>query len=310
MIFLALPGLEILDLAGPLQAFSEANRSIQRFRLATVSTKDRVLTDQGVVLAELEPLPSEVGPESLVVVPGMPYLMTQKLERAAVRWLRRAHDNGAQIASVCTGSFVLGEAGLLEGRRATTHWSRIAELRQRFPRATVLDDRLFVSDGSIITSAGIASGIDMTLAILEGRYGPAVAAEVAREMVVYIRRDGAHRQSSIYLDFRTHLHPGVHRVQDWLLQNPSEKGSLEELGEIAAMSPRHLTRVFRQLTGISIKEYTTRVRLELAQSLLQNPSLSIDEAARRCGFADGRQLRRLWMERFGEAPSKRRRVDL
>src|SRR5205085_2241559 len=111
------------------------------------------------------------------------------------------------IAAICTGAFVLGEAGLLNGRRCTTHWSRLDELHQRFTSATVLINRLFVTDGNVTTSAGIASGIDMTLALIERAYGPLVAAEVARDMVVYIRRDGSESQQSVYLDYRTHLHP-------------------------------------------------------------------------------------------------------
>jgi transcriptional regulator GlxA family with amidase domain len=214
---------------------------------------------------------------------------------------------GAQVCSVCTGSFVLAEAGLLDGRRCTTHWKRLQEFQKKFPRAKVMSDRLFVQDGRIITSAGIASGIDMALDLIEQHHGPRMAAAVAREMVVYLRRDGHQRQESIYLDHRTHLHPGIHAVQDWFIANPSRPARLTELSAIAHMSPRNLTRVFRQATGISIHEYRTRLRLEQVRSLLNNPELTLEAIAERCGFAGARQLRRVWKAAFGSAPAAARR---
>lgn len=287
MIFLVLPEVEILDLAGPLQAFAEA----KRFRLQVCSTRARVHSSQGVWLADLEPLPTPAASD-LVVVPGMPYAATERFDRAAIKWLKTAAAAGAHIASVCTGAFVLGEAGLLAGKRCTTHWSRTKELRRRYPGARVLENRLYVTDGNVTTSAGIASGIDMALAILERVQGPIVAAEIAREMVVYIRRDGAQQQQSVYLDYRTHLHPGIHRVQDALVQHPARRTTIEQLSSLAGMSPRNLTRTFRSVTGISINEFATRVRLELARTLQHDPTLTMEAIARRCGFG-ARQLRRL-----------------
>jgi transcriptional regulator GlxA family with amidase domain len=257
------------------------------------------------MLSSLEPLP-ELGAGAMVIVPGMPYRATQNFDRAAIRWLRHCYENGATVASVCTGSFALGEAGLLDGRFCTTHWSRVGELERRFPKAKVVADRLFVFEDRIMTSAGIAAGIDMALAIIEKQHGPRLAAQVAREMVIYIRRDGAQEQTSVYLDYRTHLHPGIHRVQDFITQNPSRDTSLTHLASIGSMSERNLTRLFRQTTGITIKEYTTRVRLELARSLLHDPSLSLDAVAMKCGWSNARQFRRVWHEVHGTPPSAAR----
>jgi transcriptional regulator GlxA family with amidase domain len=291
-----LPEVELLDLAGPLQAFSEARG---RYRVRVCSTRERVCSHQGIVLADLDPLPdwnrsAEIADleAPIVVVPGMPYAATQKVERAITRWLMAAARAGAHIASVCTGAFILGEAGLLEGRRCTTHWSRTSELARRFPSARVLEDRLYVTDGDVTTSAGIASGIDMALAFIEQADGPLVAAEVAREMVVYLRRDGASGQRSVYLDYRTHLHPGVHRAQDFIVQNPRARVTLTELADIVGMSPRSLTRTFRAATGISVHQFSTRVRTELARTLMHDPALSMDAVAQRAGVST-RQLRRL-----------------
>jgi len=303
VIFLLLPEVEILDLAGPLQAFSEANRARPRYTIRLCSTRERIRTDQGLWLSELEPLPVPAKGD-LIVVPGMPYRATQRLDRAAVRWLKRSHEAGAHLASVCTGAFVIGEAGLLDGRPCTTHWSRIDELQQRFPKAQVLTNRLFVTDGEITTSAGIASGIDMALALIERAHGPLAAGEVAREMVVYLRRDGSEPQQSVYLDYRAHLHPGIHRVQDAITQDPAQRRTLDELADIAAMSPRHLTRLFRQTTGISVLDYTTRIRLELARTLMHDPTQTLDAIAAKCGFDSARQFRRVWGRVLGGSPKR------
>jgi transcriptional regulator GlxA family with amidase domain len=305
IIFLLLPEVEILDLAGPLQAFHEANRERRRYDVRLCSTREKICTDQGLWLSDLEPLP-DAGADDLVVVPGMPYRATEQLERAAVRWLKMSHAAGAHIASICTGAFVLGEAGLLDDRRCTTHWSRTNELQRRFPRAKLLTNRLFVTDGEITTSAGIASGIDMALALIERAYGPMAAAEVAREMVVYIRRDGSDAQQSVYLDYRAHLHPGIHRVQDRLIQQPAKRESLTALASLAGMSPRHLTRLFRQTTGISVHDYATRIRLELARTLLHDPTMTMEAIATKCGFDSARQFRRVWTRVLGGSPSSAR----
>jgi transcriptional regulator GlxA family with amidase domain len=138
-------------------------------------------------------------------------------------------------------------------------------------------------------------------------HGPIVAATVAREMVVYLRRDGSQRQQSVYLEFRTHLHRGVHQVQDWLIQHPNEDATLPQLAAVAGMSVRNLTRAFRNATGVSIQEFTTRLRLELARSLVHDPSLTMEAIAERCGLGSARQLRRIWRAAFGDSPAASRR---
>ena len=302
MIVALLPEVEILDVAGPVQAFHEANRVGADYQVLSCAREPRVRTDQGLWLADLEPLPA-VAAEDLVVVPGVRMDALARIDGAFLQWLREAHDRGAHLASVCTGAFALGEAGLLDGRQCTTHWTRVEDLQRRFPRARVLTNRLFVDDGRITTSAGIASGIDMALALVERRHGPLIAAAAAREMVVYLRRDGSHRQHSVYLEYRTHLHAGIHRVQDWLITHPDERATLADLARTAALSPRHLTRVFRRATGVSIQEFRTRLRLERARALLRDPSLTVEVVASRCGFESARQLRRVWKAAFGTAPS-------
>jgi transcriptional regulator GlxA family with amidase domain len=287
-----------------MQAFHEANACGTSYVMESCAPTQSVRTAQGLELSGLKPLPTATK-EDTVIVPGF-ILKEMDVPRALLRWVKEAANAGSHICSVCTGTFVLGEAGLLDGRECTTHWKRVRELRERYPKAKVLSDRLFVTDGNITSSAGIVSGIDMSLALIEQHYGPLVTSRVAREMVVYLRRDGYQKQESVFLDYRTHLNSGVHDVQDYISAHAEKKTSIEELAAIARMSPRNLTRTFRAATGLSISEYRTKIRLELAEKLMNDPSLNLEAVAERCGFDDARHLRRLWKETHGLSPSQSR----
>ena len=242
VVIVVLPETELLDLAGPAQVFDAANGLGADYTLSFVGSMPRVRSAQGLELLVSSPLPPITG-DDLVLVPGVRRSsITPHADPNTLAWLRSAADARARIAAVCTGAFLLGEAGLLEGRRCTTHWTLIEALAARFPRAIVEDATLFVQDAGVTTSAGIASGIDMALWLVEQDHGPLVAARVARELVVYLRRDGGHGQSSIYLEYRTHLQPRVHRAQDWLIENFNAKVTLGQLADVVGTSARHLAR--------------------------------------------------------------------
>ena len=304
VIFAIFPGTEILDLAGPLQVLHEANALGANYEIVYAGPSPEIASQQGLLFARLEAL-REVDPDDLVIVPGSQLFESDtpspQLRRGA-EWLRGAYEGGAWVASICVGAFLLGRAGLLDDRTCTTHWSRVAELQARFPVANVVANRLYVVDERILTSAGIASGIDMALALVERAHGPQLAAAVARKMVVYVRRDGASAQQSAYLQHRDHLEPSVHAVQDWLVDHATDAYTSDDLAAVAGLSRRHLTRVFRRATGIGVKEYATKLRLEHAQLFLRDPALTVEAVAERCGFADARQLRRLWKDAYGTSP--------
>jgi transcriptional regulator GlxA family with amidase domain len=298
VLVLLLPKVHLQDLAGPVQVLDEAAQLGGSYRLLFCGVEPRVRSAQGLELSNLEPLPP-VQPTDLVLVPGMSSATLGHLEHVPTDWLVEAQTRGARIASVCTGAFALARAGLLDGRECTTHWKLVDRLRRERPRAKVLENRLFVEDRGVVTSAGVAAGIDMALALVEKDHGPLVAARVAREMVVYLRRSGEQGQLSVYLDHRTHLHPGVHQVQDFLVQHPDQKPKLKELARLAAMSPRNLTRVFSRATGVTPKQFASKVKLQVARDLVDDPRRSIEAIASSCGFDDARQLRRLWKRTFG-----------
>ena len=312
VVFLVVDALELFDLAGPVQVFHEAALAGADYTLQFVSDEPRARSEQSLSFDRLEPLPHDLGPGDIAIVPGS-RLFRDPRERRTPRmrrygqWIRDAYTGGAQIASVCVGAFLLGSAGLLDGRRATTHWRFIEELQRTFARANVLADRLYVFDERIATSAGIASGVDLALALVERDAGARVAAATAREMVLSVRRPGNEAQLSAFFAEREHFAHDVHAVQDWVIAHLGEPFSLESLAAHLGMSPRTLTRRFRAATGTTVNAYATSLRLEHARSLLRDPALSVDAVAERCGFSDGRHLRRLWRSTFGSAPSTERR---
>lgn len=301
--FLFFDGCEGLSFAGPDQAFHEANQLGADYEIHHCGLTDSVVTEQRLSISNLEPLPW-VEPGDLVIVSGY---TIGKVEPPAelIRWVKRAWERRPTLVSVCSGAFVLGHAGVLDGRSCTTHWKRVELLRQTFPRANVIEERLFVQDGPVYTSGGGSSVIDWALHRIDADFGPLMAAKVAHEMVIYFRRDTDSRQTSVFLDYRSHLNPAIHRLQDLVGTDPGDDKSLDDWARAIGMSPRSLTRTFRQATGISFHEYRTKLRLERASSLLKSPGLTVDAVAAQCGFSDARHLRRLWKQTFGTSPKAR-----
>jgi len=312
IVFLILPTVQMLDLAGPVQAFDEAIEHGAGYQLRYVAPVEAITSSQQLTLSDLAHFRAvDLRAGDLLVIPGIHgnMLGTEELDKLGehlYQWLQEAHKNGAKLCTVCNAAFVLAHAGLLDNRSCTTHWKRVDQLKESYPAIDVLDNRLFVKDGNIYTSAGITSGIDLALSIIEDDYGPAFTARIAKELVVYMRRDGTHGQLSTYLDYRGHLNPGIHNVQDWLANNPDADYSLESLARIAGMSTRNLTRLFKKVTGITIKVYATRLKLELAATLMNNPKLTIETISKECGFEDARHFRRLWKTTYGVSPSESR----
>jgi transcriptional regulator GlxA family with amidase domain len=294
VVFLLVPRLHLLDLAGPAQVFSTAADLGHGYRLRYVAEQQDVPTAQHVPLRAGTDLPT-LTPDDLLVVPGWrsPTLTANgRLGQQTRRWIAAQHAAGATVASVCSGADALGQAGLLDGRRCTTHHGLQEMLARRYPRATVVRDVLYVEDGRVITSAGIASGIDLALHLLATRHGPAVAAQVAREMVVYTRRNGDEQQISAMLRHRSHLSDTVHQVQDVIDAHFTKPLRLADLAGRVGVSERTLTRLFGGATGRTPLRYQQDLRLERAEHLIGRGS-TVETAAREVGFEDARMLRRL-----------------
>lgn len=294
VVFLLVPQLHLLDLAGPAQAFATAADHGRDYRLYYVAEQEDVATAQGVRIRAQARWP-ELGPGDLIVVPGWraPALAgTGPLTGATLDRLAGHHANGGTVASVCAGADALGRAGLLAGRRCTTHHAIQDELAARYPDATVVRDVLYVVDHRVATSAGIASGIDLALHLIATRHGPGVAARVARAMVVYARRNGDEQQASAMLRYRSHLSDLAHRAQDHIEARFTGPLPLAELAAASGVSERTLTRRFTDATGLTPLRYQQMLRLERAEHLIGHGA-TVEAAARAVGFQDARMLRRL-----------------
>ncbi|MFD4602004.1 GlxA family transcriptional regulator [Streptomyces sp. NPDC058464] len=293
--FLLVPGLHLLDLAGPAQVFSTASDFGHPYTFSYVAEQPLVPTAQGLPVVARPDWP-DLGPEDLIVVPGWraPTLAgSPAVGEAALKALRDHHTGGGTVASVCAGAELLGRAGLLDGRRCTTHHDVQDELARRYPGATVVRDVLHTADDRVVTSAGIASGIDLALHLVATRHGPAVAAQVARDMVVYARRNGHEPQASAMLRHRSHLDDTVHHAQDLLDARYDQPLPLSALAATVGVSERTLTRLFTRATGgLTPLRYQQTLRLEHAEHLISHGA-TVDAAARAVGFEDPRMLRRL-----------------
>lgn len=292
------PNVLMLDYAGPAEALRMARDLGAALVLHTCSPVTTISTSLGPALNGLKPLPEVLPPHSLVLVVGTSdeerdYRLPEAQE--VVRWLRTVPAADTRLASICSGALLLALAGRLAGRRCTTHHSLVESLQDLDPTAQVHPDRIFVDDGNVLTSAGITTGIDLALYILEQHAGPELAARVARRLVMYQRRSPQDPQMSPWLAHRNHMHPAVHRAQDTIAHDPAHPWTLVELARAACVSPRHLSRLFLAHARIGAMVYVQQLRIARAKQMLTTmPDWSIERVADHCGFASARDFRRVW----------------
>ncbi|CAI1156375.1 transcriptional activator FtrA [Serratia quinivorans] len=292
--FLMLPQVLSLDVSGP----AETLRLAGQFGLHYISPVPQVTCSVGMTLSQLQPLPDRLEDGAILVVPGVSdsqHFFANGPAEQARRWLAALQPDLQQqritLVCVCSGALLAAQAGLLDGYQCTTHHDVIERMRQQAPAAQVKENRIFVEDRSVYTSAGITAGIDLALHLINRQCGASRAMEIAREMVVYFRRSGDDPQLSPWLRYRNHLHPAVHRAQDVMAAEPEAEWSVPQVAEKAHVSSRHLARLFRSHVGISVREYHEQLRLAVAQQRLQQ-GYGLEKAALAAGFSSGRQLRR------------------
>lgn len=304
VIFFITAEVHILDLAGAMQAFYEAGYYGHPYRIEYVSDAVVQECSAKLQLAGLRDFGEvELSAADILIIPGFDLRrMGTPVEGRLREWLRRADELRVTICSVCTGAFMLARMGLLEGRECTTHWKYTERLQREFPGVKVLTNRLFVRSGHVYSSAGVTTGVDMALYLLEQRHGAEFAYRVARELVVYIRRDGDEAQESVFLQFRKHNRDDIHAVQDWIVGHLREKVGIEALAAMVHMSPRNLTRLFKTTAGITIGQYIEKLRVEKALQLLHKEE-KIEVVARECGLQSDGQLRKLIKKYTGGLPS-------
>jgi transcriptional regulator GlxA family with amidase domain len=306
VVFVLLPHIVLLDLAGPADAFRFAAKAVPgSYRLQFVAEKSSTSAVSGLTFSGLRPLPPRLDPGSILVLmgtsgpgPDADNSATQRL----LGWLR-ANGGTGTLMCVCAGSVLAARAGLLAGRECTTHHEYLEELRRLEPRARVLDNRIFVQDGPVYTSAGVTAGLDLALHIIGQDLGPRVAADIARALVVYFRRSGTDPELSPWLKHRNHVHPAVHRVQDAVTRNPTASWKATQLAAVGCTSVRNLNRLFTEHAGCTPLDYVQLIRFGLARQLVTQSGLDLERVAARSGFHSAQHLRRVWSRWEAQPPS-------
>jgi transcriptional regulator GlxA family with amidase domain len=303
--------VQSLDVTGPLEVFAGANTWCSQnqrnfvYDIRTASLGGHtVRTSSGLRVTPDEDLRQAEGPD-LLIVPGGEG--SRQPDPELVAWLRTRGPQTRRLVSVCTGAFLLAEAGLLDGHRVTTHWFHCDALAARFPRLTVDPDPIFVRDGTVTTSAGVTAGIDLALALVEEDLGRDAALDIARHLVVFLRRPGNQAQFSAQLAGQLACREPLRDVQRWIADHPDADLSVDKLATRASLSPRQFARAFAAEVGMPPGRYVDRVRLEAARRRLEDTADGVEQTARSCGYGTAEAMRRAFIRALGVSPGEYRR---
>jgi transcriptional regulator GlxA family with amidase domain len=300
-------GVQSLDVTGPLEVFAHARdpQGKRAYRVRTASLGGaQVRTTSGLSVTPDGDLrdQAQADPPDLLLVPGG--AGARRRDPDLVAWIRASAPHADRVASVCTGAFLLAEAGLLDGMRATTHWSQCGALRDEYPAIEVDPDPIYIKDGNVATSAGVTAGIDLALALVEDDLGRDMALTIARHLVVFLRRPGNQAQFSAQLSAQVAERAPLRDVQQWIAEHPAGDLSVEALAEKASLSPRHFARAFAAEVGMPPGRYVERTRLEAARRRLEDTAEGIEQTARACGYRTPEAMRRAFIEALGVSPAE------
>jgi transcriptional regulator GlxA family with amidase domain len=305
VVIVVYDGVQLLDVAGPLEVFDGAQRALggrYRVRVASVGGRD-VTTSAGVRLGVELDLAQAVDDLDTVLVAGGWGYAEAVGNPQVVGQVRRLAARARRVASVCTGAFVLAEAGLLDGRRATTHWAYCAALAEAYPAVQVEPDAIFVRDARVVTAAGVTAGVDLALSLVEEDHGADLARQVAKWLVVFLQRPGGQSQFSTWSRARPPAGDALRRLVGEIAADPAADLSISAMAERLSISPRHVSRVFARELGVSPGRYVERARVEAARMLLENGRDGVEAVARRCGFGTAETMRRAFIRELGVPPS-------
>jgi transcriptional regulator GlxA family with amidase domain len=310
---LAYPYVDALDVAGPSEVFSAARRAVAAVggpcdsgysvEILTASRELAVETDSAVRLLAHRSYRGLRGPIDTLLVAGGLGAEEAAKDQALIRWLHRMAPRVRRLGSICTGAFVLAAAGLLDGRRATTHWRYCHRLATAYPRVNVDPEPIFIRDGSVYTSAGVAAGMDLALALVEADFGRSAALWIARHLVLFARRPGGQSQFSVLLDLQEAEREPLRDLQTWIAEHIDQDLSVERMAERVHMSSRNFARVFRRQTGWTPARFVERLRVEAARRRLEETSAGLARVARECGFGSPDSLRRSFLRVLRVTPA-------
>ena len=301
IVFVVFDGMKLLDVAGPAEVFAEANRFGASYQVAMASVDGSdVVTSVGSRLA-VSSSTAAVRDVDTVVVSGGDVLVGRPIDPGLVAEVKALRPRARRMASICTGSFILAQSGLLDGRRATTHWRHTSLLSRAYPNISVEPDAIFVRDGDIYTSAGVSAGIDLALSLVEDDHGADLVREVARSLVVYLKRAGGQSQFSALVESRPPERSALRAVTESIAADPSAEHTVKTLAAQAALSARQLTRLFQAELGTTPAKYVEMVRIDAARSAL-DAGRSVTDSARLAGFGSAETLRRVFVSQLGISP--------
>ncbi|HWX52155.1 MAG TPA: GlxA family transcriptional regulator [Solirubrobacteraceae bacterium] len=315
VVILAYPGVQSLDVTGPLEVFAGAQtlveateRSDPGYRVRVISGEGKPLqTSSGLTLIPHGRFGQESARLDTLIVAGGYGAHDACADRATIEWIATTSERARRTTSVCTGAFLLAEAGLLDGRRATTHWAAAEELARRHPAVRVDPEPIFLRDGPIWTSAGVTAGMDLALALVEEDLDRDAALTIARHLVLFLRRPGNQSQFSATLAAQEPGRDSLREAQRFAVENPAGDLSVEAMAARAHMSPRHFARSFRAEVGVTPARYVERVRVEAARRLLEDTADPVAAVAVACGFGTAETLRRVFLRTLGIGPAEYRR---
>lgn len=312
IVVLAFADAQLLDIAGPAQVFASA-AELDRMGAApayrvTVASREGgpVRTSSGVTIMTERVAEASKGGFDTLIVAGGAGVHAAAQDRRVIAWLHAVATKVDRVCSVCTGAFVLAAAGLLDGRRAVTHWSACADLAVRYPDIRVEPDPIFIEDGNVWTSAGVTAGIDLALALVERDLGRRRALDVAQRLVVFLKRPGGQSQFSATLAAQASDDGAFGALHDWMAANLDSDLCVERLAARAGMSVRNFARLYRAQTGATPAKAVAAMRMEAARMMLEETAAPLVEVARRCGYGDEEALRRAFLRHLGVAPGRYR----
>jgi transcriptional regulator GlxA family with amidase domain len=309
------PGVQSLDIVGPLEVFAGAQTLIEQsgrrdrgYVVETVArTRGPVASSSGLELVAKRELSDLDGPLDTLIVPGGGGSRLAAKDDELLAWIRAGARRARRVASVCTGAFPLAATGLLDGRRVTTHWASAAALARAYPRLNVDPDPIYIREGRFWTSAGVSAGMDLALALVEDDLDRAAALEIARHLVLFLRRPGGQSQFSALLAGQQPAREPLREIQREVVEDPAARHSVEAMAERAHMSPRHFARAFAAETGITPGRFVERVRLDAARRLLEDSEESLGAIASGCGFGTPETMRRSFLRVLSVGPLEYRR---
>jgi transcriptional regulator GlxA family with amidase domain len=295
VVFLAVPPVQIIDLTAPYEIFARCGG----YRVELFSNARLVRSSCGLVLAGAQDYRQLRGPVDTLLIPGGDGAEEMLCDAPFLRWLQRISKRVRRIGSICTGSMLLGAAGILDHRRAVTHWKWCARLAAAFPKVHVEADPIYIKDGNVYTSAGVTAGIDLALALVAEDHGQRKALEIARDLVVFLRRPGGQSQFSSLLEAQVSSRQPIEELQSWVFENLAADLRVEALAGRCGMSPRHFARVFAQEKKVTPARFVEQTRVDAARALLEGSNEGIKAIAKRCGFGSADSMRRSFLKILG-----------